>query len=76
MAPPSPSAKEPFPLLNVETDASYTTQYSNGAAASGSLASGNDSTTRRRKQSGDGNGTLATSFAHLSGVDRTNSKVR
>ncbi|CAK7562269.1 MAG: sphingosine N-acyltransferase lag1 [Sporothrix epigloea] len=74
MAPPSPSAKEPFPLLNVETDASYTTQYSNGAAASGSLASGNDSTTRRRKQSGDGNGTLATSFAHLSGVDRTNSK--
>ncbi|CAK7263723.1 sphingosine N-acyltransferase lag1 [Sporothrix epigloea] len=74
MAPPSPSAKEPFPLLNIEADTSYPTQYENGVAASGSLVNGNDNALRRRKQSSDGNGNLATSLAHLNGVDKASSK--
>ncbi|ERT01500.1 hypothetical protein HMPREF1624_02751 [Sporothrix schenckii ATCC 58251] len=68
MAPPSSSAKEPFPLLNVDADSSFTTQ-SNGAAASGSLANGNGNVAHRRKQSGGSHGNLATSLAHLNGVD-------
>ncbi|CAK7227295.1 sphingosine N-acyltransferase lag1 [Sporothrix curviconia] len=75
MAPSSSSGKEPFPLLNVDADASFSPQRSNGAAASGSLANGNGSAAaRRRKQSGDGNGNLATSLAHLSGVDTVHGK--
>lgn len=72
MAPASSSAKEPFPLLNVDADIAQ----SNGAAASGSLANGNGNGARRRKQSGE-NGNLATSLAHMSGVDSiANGKVR
>lgn len=68
MAPTSASAKEPFPLLNVDADTSFSTQRTS-ATTSGSLANGNASGARRRKQSGDSHGNLATSLAHLSGVD-------
>ncbi len=70
----SSSAKEPFPLLNVEADSAPNQR----AAATGIYANGS-ATTHRRKQSADGPGNLATSLAHLSGVDiqtLTNGKVR
>ena len=72
----SSPAKEPFPLLNLEADVSFSPQRNNGAATSGSLANGNGNAARRRKQSSEGNSNLATSLAHLSGVDAAHGKVR
>ncbi|OAA58036.1 ceramide synthase membrane component [Niveomyces insectorum RCEF 264] len=61
--------KEPFPPFNIEADISSASsvQHEPTAATTGSHSNG--SATRRRKKSSESHSNLATSLAHLSGVD-------